>query len=224
MDERALNDLRDLATRDAELERGARRLRELDHAAAEIRHAAEAIDAFFSRYPAEETARREEVASAEAELEQRHTELAEAQAGLAEARDDVTRELVQRALARADDHVGVASARLERARRARDELEHEAHTMPRAVPDLEARATAIADEAADIPEPGEGPRALVDWASHAHAELFVAAGYIDTQRDRLIREANELASALTGEATYGSTAAQALRRAEENTFRNHPSA
>jgi chromosome segregation ATPase len=216
MDERALNDLRNLATRDAELERRARRLRELDHAAAEIRHAAEAIDAFFAAYPAEETARREEVIAAEAELQQRRAELAQAQLELASAHEDETRELAQRAFARADDHVGVATARLERARHAREELEHEAQTLPRAVPDLEARATAIADEAPDVPEPGEGPRALVEWASHAHAELFVAAGYIDTQRERLIREANELASALTGEATYGSTAAQALKRAEEN--------
>jgi hypothetical protein len=215
MDERALNDLRNLATRDAELARRARRLRELDHGAAEIRHAAEAIDAFFSTYPAEETARLAEQADAEAELVQRRSELAEAQAGLAAAGDDVARELAVRAVTRADDHVGVASARLERARRACDELENEALALPRAVPDLEARAMAIADEAADVPEPGEGPRALVEWASHAHAELFVAAGYIDTQRERLIREANELASALTGEATYGSTAAQALKRAEE---------
>jgi chromosome segregation ATPase len=224
MDEHALSDLRSLATRDADLERQARRLRELDHAAAEIRHAAEAIDAFFSAYPAEETARREELASAEAELRERRAELADAQSELASARDDELRELAQRALARADDHVGVAAARLERARRACDELERDAHAMPRAVPDLEARASAIADEAADVPEPGEGPRALVEWASHAHAELFVAAGYIDTQRERLIREANELASALTGEATYGSTAAQALQRAEEITFRGRPSA
>lgn len=224
MDERALIDLRNLATRDAELERRGRRLRELDHGAAEIRHAAEAIDAFFTAYPAEETARREELASAEAELEHRRAELAEARAEVAAAADDEAREHAQHALARADDHVGVAAARLERARHARDELEHEAHTLPRAVPDLEARATAIADEAQDVPEPGEGPRALVEWASHAHAELFVAAGYIDTQRERVIREANELASALTGDAEYGSNAAQALKRAEENAFRNPPSA
>jgi chromosome segregation ATPase len=224
MDERALDDLRNLATRDADLERRARRLRELDHGAAEIRHAAEAIDAFFSAYPAEETARRGELASAEAELEHRRAEQAEARAELASAGNDELRELAQRAVARADDHVGVAATRLERARHARDELEHEAHTLPRAVPDLEARATAIADEAGDIPEPGEGPRALVEWASRAHAELFVAAGYIDTQRERVIREANELASALTGEATYGSTAAQALKRAEETTLRHRPPA
>jgi hypothetical protein len=37
---------------------------------------------------------------------------------------------------------------------------------------------------------------------------------VDMQRERLIREANELASMLTGEATYGSTAAQALHAAE----------
>ena len=57
-----------------------------------------------------------------------------------------------------------------------------------------------------------GPRALVEWASHAHAELFVAAGQLDAQRERVIREANELATALLGEPTYGSTLEQLAQR------------
>jgi hypothetical protein len=53
---------------------------------------------------------------------------------------------------------------------------------------------------------------LVQWASQAHAELFVAAGHIDGQREQVVREGNELASMLLGEPTYGSTVAQALGR------------
>jgi len=59
-----------------------------------------------------------------------------------------------------------------------------------------------------------GARALIDWASQRHAELFVEAGQIDAQRERVIREAHELASMLLGEPTYGATVEQALARVE----------
>ena len=55
---------------------------------------------------------------------------------------------------------------------------------------------------------------LIEWASSKHAELFVALGQLDTQRERVIREANELATALLGEPTFGSTPAQVLERVE----------
>ena len=55
---------------------------------------------------------------------------------------------------------------------------------------------------------------LVDWAARAQASLFVAVGQIDTQRDRVIREANELATMLLGEPTYGATPEQARARVE----------
>ncbi|HEX4526429.1 MAG TPA: hypothetical protein VH108_06765 [Gaiellaceae bacterium] len=214
MDDRALIDLRDLAARDADLASEAARLRELDASVAELRAAAEGIDLFFARYPAEDAARREAVRDAEAELELRRDQLREAEATLAEASDDVARSHAQHAVDRARDHIAVAETAWARARRAHDELEREAAALPARVPDLEHQAAAIAAEIPDLPTPGEGPRALVDWASRAHAELFVAGGQIDSQRERMIREANELASMLTGEPTYGSTAAQALARAE----------
>jgi hypothetical protein len=72
----------------------------------------------------------------------------------------------------------------------------------------------VADAIGDVPRPGEGPAALVEWASRAHAALFVASGSVDTQRERVIREANELATAILGEPTYGSTVAQARARVE----------
>jgi chromosome segregation ATPase len=214
VDDRALSDLRGLATRDAELASQAARLRELDVRVAELRAAAEGIDLFFARYPAEDTARREAVRDAEAELGRRRDQLREAESGLAESSDDVARSHAQHTVDRALDHIAVAEVALARTRRLHDELEREAAVLPSSVPDLEQQATAIAAGVPDLPTPGKGPRALVDWASQAHAELFVAAGQIDTQRERMIREANELASMLTGEPTYGSTAAQALARAE----------
>jgi DNA repair ATPase RecN len=214
VDDRALNDLRDLAARDAELASQAARLRELDASVVELRAAVEGVELFFARYPAEETARREAVRDAEAELERRRDQLREAESALAETSDDVARIHAQHAVDRALDHIAVAEAALASVGAAHDELEREAAALPSRVPDLEQQAAAIAEEVPDLPTPGTGPPALVDWAARAHAELFVAAGQIDTQRERMIREANELASVLTGEPTYGSTAAQALARAE----------
>jgi len=42
----------------------------------------------------------------------------------------------------------------------------------------------------------------------------VFTGHIDSSREQIVREANELASMLLGDPTYGSTVAQALARVE----------
>ena len=205
MDERAVDELRRLAALDAELAESASSLRELDGNVAAIRGRAEAIDAFFGAYPEEEAHRAAELQDAEDELSRRRDELASAQHGLAQAHEDEARIHAEHAVARALDHIAVADDRLGRAQSAHDELERDAAALPRELGDLEERARAIPD----VPPLG-GP--LVEWASHAHAELFVAAGQVDVQRERVIREANELASMLLGEPTYGATVTQALAR------------
>ena len=53
MDERAVNELRQLAALDAELAESASGLRGLDATVAALRRRAEAIDAFFADYPEE---------------------------------------------------------------------------------------------------------------------------------------------------------------------------
>lgn len=214
MDQRALEHLRTLAAQDEELERQAIRLRELDRDVAGIRAAADAVDAFYAAYPEQEAARRRALQDAEAELGRRRSELRDAEATIAAAQDDVSRAHAQHAVDRARDHVDVAEARVVRVRGARDELEQDAATLPGTLFELEARAAATANDVPGVPEPSSGLRPLGDWASHAHAALFVAAGQIDTVRERLIREANELASMLLGEPTYGATVAQALARVE----------
>ena len=214
MDDRAVSDLRQLARLDEELAAAAARLRRLDELAAELRGRAETIDGFFAVYPEEETRRRETVAAARAEVERRDAAKAAAEEQVAQARGDESRVQAERAVARAADHLEIARASLARAEAERAELEREATALPGEVPDLEERAQVVARAVPEVPEPEAGPRALVDWASRAHAELFVGVRQIDAQRERVIREANELASAVLGEPTYGSTVSQALERVE----------
>lgn len=207
MDDRAVDELRRLAALDAELAESASALRELDGRVAAIRSRAEAIDAFFAAYPEVEAHRAAELKDAQSELSRRRDELAAAQRGLAEAHEDEARIHAEHAVARALDHIAVAEDRLARAQSAHDELDRDAAALPLELIELEARARAVLD----VPPFGGS---LVEWASHAHAELFVAAGQVDVQRERVIRESNELASMLLGEPTYGATVAQALARVE----------
>jgi chromosome segregation ATPase len=210
VDERALDELRRLAERDGELAQRGSELRRLDEEVAAIRGAVEAALAFLDAHPEEERRRAAERDAAAGELADRRIELAAAERAVADAGGDEEARLhADRARARAADHVAVAQARVDRAEAAVAELDHELARVPAELPALLARAQRV--EA--IAPPGETAE-LVAWASHAHAELFVATRQIDAQRERVLREANELASMLLGEATYGATAAQALARAE----------
>ncbi|MCW2966176.1 MAG: hypothetical protein JWO17_3428 [Actinomycetia bacterium] len=207
MDERAVNELHRLADLDAELSDRASALRGLDERVAALRARGEAIDAFFAAYPEEEARRSAELREAEEELTRRREELADAERRVAETHDDEARIHAEHAVARALDHIAVAESRSERAKSAHDELERDATALPRELDELESQARAVPD----VPPLGSS---LIEWASHAHAELFVAAGQIDVQRERVIREAHELATMLLGEPTYGTTVAQALARVE----------
>ena len=197
-----MSELRALGECDRALSERAARLRDVDAEAAGLRARAEAIEAFFSRYPEEESARRAGIDGAERELERRRRELDEARRLVAEARSDDERAHAEKAVARGLDHVAVAESALLRARSAYDELEREAAALPAELAQLERRAGV------------SGARELVDWASRTHAELFVELGQIDAQRERVVREANELATMLLGEPTYGATPAQARARVE----------
>jgi chromosome segregation ATPase len=212
MGDRAMDDLRALAARDAELAAASARLAELDAEVAAIRRRAEEIQAFFARYPERDTRLRKAIEAARAELDARHRERAEAERALERARDDEARTYAQHALDRANDHIAVAEASLARAEQEHAALEAEAAALTAEVPELERRARAVAEEVPDVPEPGDGLPALVEWASHAHAALFVESRQLASQRELVIREANELGTALLGEPTYGSTVDQVLAR------------
>jgi hypothetical protein len=208
------DDLRVLAGPAPELGARAGERHDAEAEVAAIRARAEAIAAFFAAYPEQDEHLRSAVAEARAELAVREDECREAQAEVDGARDDDARALAKHALQRAGDHLVVAGAAVERALAAHEALDREASELPRELDQLEERARLVAAAIVDVPSPGEGPTALADWASRAHAALFVASGSVDTQRERVIREANELATAILGEPTYGSTVAQARARVE----------
>ena len=209
MDVRAIEELRALDARDRELSARAARLDELQDEIAAVRAKAEEIDAFFAAYPAAEERVRKVASAAEGDLASRRAEVADAEAMLERAADDA-RAAAERAVARARDHLVVAEARVERAVAERDALEREAAALPRELPELAARAA----RAGEGSVPDAVPRELIDWAARAQASLFVAAGQVNAQRERVIREANELATMLLGEPTYGATPAQARARVE----------
>ncbi|MDX6475163.1 MAG: hypothetical protein QOH95_674 [Gaiellaceae bacterium] len=209
MDERALQELRHLASRDAELSERASELRRLDAEVAAIRVRAEAVDAFLAAYPEEEARRISQLRAAEEDLERRRGELAEAEQALASAAEGEEREHAERALARAADRVVVAQAHVDRSDAAVLELHRDGARYPAELPALHDRAARLHGS-----RPPRDALSLVEWGSHAHAELFVAAGQVDALRERAIREAHELAAMLLGEPTYGATVAQALARVE----------
>jgi DNA repair exonuclease SbcCD ATPase subunit len=188
VDERAVNELRELVRREAELAAHAEELQARDAEIAVVRARAEAIDAFFAAYPDADTKLRAAIAAARDDLARRNDERTEALTLVEQARDDDARQLAGLALARAEDHVATAEARLARASSEHEELERE--------------AAALQDES---------PREVIEQASREHASVFVELGQVETQRERLIREVNELATMLLGEPTYGATAEQALQ-------------
>jgi hypothetical protein len=206
----SLAELQALARRDAELRAESDRLRTVDATVAALRARVETLVAFLDELPDRRARLDAEVAEARGEVDRRRRELEDAEAELERASADEDRELAAHVRERAADHVAVALAAADRAAAASDELEREAADAPRELAALHGEAGRLSD----VPEPVDDPAALVDWASRAHASLFVAAGTVDQQRDRLVREANELGSMLLGEPTYGSTVEQVAARVE----------
>lgn len=214
MDDRTVGELRRLEQCDSELAATAARLRSLDGEVAAVRGRAEEIDVFFAGYPDAESRRREAVATAEAELQQRERELSEARRSLQSAKSAEAIAAAEHVVDRARDHVAVAAERVSRATAARDELERRAASLPRELPGLTKRAGAVAGELDGVGAPEEAPRALIDWAGRAHASLFVALAQVEGQRDRLVREATELATVVLGEPAFGATPGQIRARVE----------
>jgi predicted nucleic acid-binding Zn-ribbon protein len=215
MDARALTELDHLGRRDEALAASAAQLLEDEAGVARIRERADAIDRFFITYPDELGRLDAAIAAAASGLDRRRDELHAAEGELATARTEDERERAEKVVARAVDHLALADSALVRARAEHEAFERDAAALPAELTALETDARGIAAEAR-LPElpPSAEPRGLADWASRSHAELFVALSQIDTQRERIAREANELASMLLGEETYGSTVAQALQRVQ----------
>ncbi len=160
-------------------------------------------------------------------------EVAEAEAASAAARlERLERERRPRqeelALARSEAHtagqaVSDARTRLERLDSERSSLERQAGELIAARTALEERAqafagvllTAVRIPAAGTPPPPADATEIDAWGSHARAVLFVARGTLQTERERIVAEADALAVAVLGENPPGLNVELVRRRLAE---------
>ena len=211
-----VDELRALVLLEREEANESERLHRLDAEVAELRRRFEAIASFFAAERDEERRLRLAEDDARAEVDRREAEIGAAENELARAGNDTERALAGQRVTRARDHLEVAAHAAERAAEDRAAFERETAKLAAEVPQLEQQARGLSNEIPGGMPPEDGD--LTDWASRARAALFVASSQVDAQRERAVQEANELASALLGESTHGSTPEQALARVESRFY------
>ena len=64
-------------------------------------------------------------------------------------------------------------------------------------------------------DPGETLDGIDEWGARVRSSLFVARGTLETERERIVVEANALAAAVLGESLGASSVAVVRRRLEE---------
>ena len=191
-----------------------------------IREAAAAARERLERLPGERAAARVERKEAEALAAGRHEAQEAAAAALAKAeagRDEARIAEARREELRARDLLSSAERRAERARADEERLEGEEAALAQTVQELAERARRLADELARRPglsetagPPAEaGPAELGAWATETRAALFVARGRLASEREAVIRQANELGALVLGEPLTAQSAALVARRVEE---------
>ena len=138
-------------------------------------------------------------------------------------RSDDARVVAERDLEAAQERVADAAAGVERLVREHEELVASAAAARAEAGTLTADAQRVAEALQALPRvsqsgreaPGRDLARLDEWASRVRAALFVVRGQLEGERDRLVREANELGSVALGEQISGSSVALVRRRLEE---------
>lgn len=204
---------RELERRDAQagerLEVLGRLAREVDR----IRERAAELASFRERLPAE----RERLAAALAEAEAGLVTARDAQAAVA-ARDEDDLPAAERA---AQESVAAAEGVVQRTSGRRAAFEREAQRAEAQAAEVAAAAVAAARELEAAPRvtltatPGGELDDVLDWAARAHAAILVSRSGLETERDRIFREANELGSSVLGEPLQSTNVTLVRRRVEE---------
>lgn len=221
----------ELEERDERIAAEIEELAGLDRRAAALKESAGAIRTFRERLPSERAHLDQALVEPESDLAGARESLAAAAQALAELeakrRPDAERlATARRAVAHARDDLGAAESVLARVQARRAALEAEALRLEAEAPGLEADAHQLAAALRALPrvsrsggldaEPGlDG---LLEWASRAHAALLVARSGLETERERTVREANELGVAALGE-DLGATRVSLVRERLERALR-----
>lgn len=186
-----------------------------------VRERVESLAAFQERLPAD----REHLDTALADAER---DIAATRAALVRAHEAVERARSEDARSTARRHEAHAATDLHTTEARRDRLVGRRETLSRESENAEVESTALADAVQELstelasaprvaaPAPPEtGLDGLIEWAARAHASVFVARSGLETERERVVREANELAASVLGEPLYATSVATVRRRLSE---------
>jgi hypothetical protein len=201
---------RELEARDQRLAAAIAEVEELQRSADEVRERASAIEDFLARLPLEQEAAEEALREAAGDAEVRRLAADDAGVELERAERSGDRERVaaaRRAHVRARDAAASAERKAARAAEALEELVREEQSMRAEAPRLKERARELAGRLAAVRRisrraaapPGPGLDGTIEWGARARAALFVVRGGLDAERERVVREANELAASVLGE-------------------------
>ena len=225
IDARLLTLARELEAADEALAVALAEVVELDGEVAALCARAAELHGFLAQLPDERERLGAARLEAEAEFGRRRQELdeAERQLAAAEAKGKLERVVAaRRAAVHARDALASADRRLERVRESESEVERRAREADTETPELIQRSRGLAARTRDLPRVSPhagdlhdgGLDRVVEWASGARAALFVVRGSLETERDLVVREANELGASALGEAVAASSVALIRRRLE----------
>ena len=201
----------DLERRDSAVAAEIDRVARLADGAKEIAARADAIGVLLGSAPTEHAAMDRAEAEAFAQRRAVDVDLAAAVANMKTAGRGVVE--AQRDLGHAQDAVRDAVARVDRIACTRATLVKSEGVARADIPNLGVDAKEIAARLAELSRVSESGRALPEptldglhtWAARVRAALVVVRGQLDLERDRLVREANELGSVVLGEQLAGSS-------------------
>ena len=206
MNETLLEVARELETRDARLAEEIDGIAGLRRRAAAVGGRAGHIARFLEELPALRTGLEHQIAHLERELSDRERARDEAEAALARA-DEEDRAAARRTAVRAGDAASVTARELDGARAQLAQLDVEAKELVEELARLQHEAEELTQGIHDareisrgtVPDPGDAPKELIEWASRARAALLLAGSGLATERERVVREANELAAVALGD-------------------------
>jgi hypothetical protein len=187
-----------------------------------VRAKVDELEAFAVRLPAEREGRAADLERAWAEKSAAQQMLEKAETAVRAAEPEDAQE-AERFHVRARDRASVAERRLAEAAAARGDLENRVGKATIEGHELHARARTLAAELRGRPriaeyagkEPGPGLGGVEAWTEVARASLFVARGQLATEREAVIRQANELGARALGEPLGAMGTGGLARRIEE---------
>lgn len=203
---------RELEAEDAALAEASAEVDALRAAATALRARAEHAAGVLGRLPAAREAAAERIAEGEAEHGRRLADLRDAEAQLERASKEEAVLAARRAVVRTQDLVAGAERKLERLRAEAEALEEEARAVEAELPELDRIARELAAKVDGLPEPAAV--GVAAWAARAEAALFVTRSGLDAQRERVIRQANELGASAFGEPLVSASVSVVRERLE----------